>query len=44
MAALDALDAARADGLWAAGFISYEAGYALEPRLAPLMPEGRRHC
>jgi len=42
VAALDALDAARADGLWAAGFISYEAGYALEPRLAPLMPAGRR--
>ena len=40
--ALAALDAAQAAGLWAAGFLSYEAGYALEPRLGPLMPEGRR--
>lgn len=40
--ALDALDAAQRDGLWAAGFVSYEAGYALEPKLAPLMPEARR--
>ncbi|MCU9849660.1 aminodeoxychorismate synthase component I [Defluviimonas sp. WL0024] len=41
-AALAALDAARAEGLWIAGFASYELGYALEPRLQPLMPEGRR--
>ena len=41
-AALAALDAARADGAWVAGYASYELGYALEPRLAPLMPEGRR--
>ena len=41
-AALDAVDAARRDGLWLAGYASYELGYALEPRLAPLMPEGRR--
>ncbi len=40
--ALEALDRAQADGLWAAGFLSYEAGYALEDRLLPLMPEGRR--
>ena len=40
--ALEALDAARAAGLWAAGFLSYEAGYALEPRLAELMPQARR--
>lgn len=39
--ALAALDAARAGGLWAAGFLSYEAGYALEPRLTALMPEAR---
>lgn len=37
--ALAALDAARARGLWVAGWIAYEAGYALEERLAPLMPE-----
>jgi para-aminobenzoate synthetase component 1 len=41
-AALAALDAARADGQWVAGYASYELGYVLEPRLAPLMPEGRR--
>ncbi len=41
-AALDALDAARAEGLWLAGFASYELGYALEPRLAPMMPARRR--
>jgi para-aminobenzoate synthetase component 1 len=40
--ALDALDRAQKDGLWAAGFVSYEAGYALEDRLAPLMPANRR--
>ena len=41
-AALDALDAARAGGRWLAGYASYELGYALEPRLAPLMPAERR--
>ena len=40
--ALLALDAARADGKWIAGYASYELGYALEPRLAGLMPQGRR--
>lgn len=39
--ALAALDAARAAGLWAAGVLSYEAGYALEPRLAGMMPADR---
>lgn len=38
--ALARLDAARAQGLWVAGYIAYEAGYALEPKLAHLMPEG----
>ncbi len=38
MRALAVLDAARAAGKWVAGYLSYEAGYALEPRLAPLMP------
>ncbi|MFN4096209.1 MAG: aminodeoxychorismate synthase component I [Sphingomonas sp.] len=34
--ALAALDAVRAEGLHAAGYIAYEAGHALEPRLAGL--------
>lgn len=29
-------------GLYAAGFFSYEMGYALEPSLQPLMPENRQ--
>jgi para-aminobenzoate synthetase component I len=37
--ALARLDAARAAGKWLAGYISYEAGYALEPALNALMPE-----
>ncbi|WP_054301151.1 aminodeoxychorismate synthase component I [Gemmobacter sp. LW-1] len=41
--ALARLDAARAAGGWIAGYLSYEAGYALEPKLAPLMPENRDH-
>ncbi|MEO5615357.1 MAG: aminodeoxychorismate synthase component I [Cypionkella sp.] len=36
--ALARLDAARAQGKWVAGYIGYEAGYALEPKLAALMP------
>ena len=40
--ALASLDAALAAGEWLAGYAAYELGYALEPRLAPLMPEGRR--
>lgn len=41
-AALAALDAARAAGHWLAGYASYELGYALEPKLAGRMPDGRR--
>ncbi len=37
-----ALERALARGAWVAGFASYELGLALEPRLAPLMPAGRR--
>ena len=37
--ALARLDAARAEGKWLAGYIGYEAGYALEPKLAALMPD-----
>jgi para-aminobenzoate synthetase component 1 len=40
--AFQAADAALKAGRWLAGFVSYEAGYALEPRLAPLMPGERR--
>ncbi|MCB1549281.1 MAG: aminodeoxychorismate synthase component I, partial [Hyphomicrobiaceae bacterium] len=36
------LDMAVKAGLHAAGYLSYELGYALEPRLAPLMPASRR--
>ena len=43
-AALAALEAARGAGHHAAGWFSYELGYALEPRLLPLLPaaEDRR--
>ncbi|MBA4352457.1 MAG: aminodeoxychorismate synthase, component I [Rhodobacter sp.] len=34
-------DAARAAGAWVAGYVAYEAGYALEPKLARLMPARR---
>ncbi|WP_373488677.1 aminodeoxychorismate synthase component I [Blastomonas sp.] len=34
---LDRLRDAQRDGLYAAGYLAYEAGYALEPRLAPLL-------
>ena len=40
--ALAAAEDARQRGAWIAGYIAYEAGYALEPRLAARMPEGRR--
>ena len=39
--ALAQAEAARAGGAWLAGYIAYEAGYALEPALAPLMPRRR---
>lgn len=40
--ALTALDQARADGLWLAGYASYELGYVLEPKLLPRLPDTRR--
>jgi len=40
-AALAAIEAARAAGRHVAGYFSYELGYALEPRLLPLMPRDR---
>lgn len=39
--ALAAAEAERAKGGWLAGYVAYEAGYALEPRLARLMPRKR---
>ncbi len=39
--ALAEAEAARAAGAWVAGYVAYEAGYALEPRLARLMPRRR---
>lgn len=39
--ALAEIERARARGLWAAGFLSYELGYLQEPRLAPLLPPQR---
>lgn len=41
-AAFAAMAQARADGCWLAGYASYELGYALEPKLATLMPGNRR--
>ncbi|MBN7784195.1 aminodeoxychorismate synthase component I [Ponticoccus gilvus] len=40
--ALDRMERARASGKWCAGYVSYEAGYALEPALQHHMPDGRR--
>ncbi|MFN3275478.1 MAG: aminodeoxychorismate synthase component I [Paracoccus sp. (in: a-proteobacteria)] len=39
--ALAAMQAAQARGCWLAGYLSYELGHALTPRLAPLMPAAR---
>ena len=41
-AALEQAEAARRAGKWLAGYFSYEAGYLLESKLKPLLPEGRR--
>ncbi|TCL08835.1 aminodeoxychorismate synthase subunit I [Shimia isoporae] len=40
--ALAALDQARDEGRWVAGFCSYELGYTLEPRLSAHLPDARR--
>lgn len=40
-AALDAMAAANADGHYLAGFLAYELGYVLEPKLLPLLPPHR---
>jgi para-aminobenzoate synthetase component 1 len=40
-AALDRAETMRQAGFWIAGYVAYEAGYALEPRLQRLMPRRR---
>ncbi|QEX16822.1 aminodeoxychorismate synthase, component I [Hypericibacter terrae] len=40
-ATLARIAGARVRGLHAVGYLAYELGYALEPKLAPLMPAGR---
>jgi para-aminobenzoate synthetase component 1 len=40
--ALDRAESARAAGAWVAGYVAYEAGYALEPKLRPRMPRRRK--
>lgn len=40
-AALDRAEAMRQAGFWIAGYVAYEAGYAMEPRLNRLMPRRR---
>ncbi len=39
--ALARAEALRGKGAWLAGYVAYEAGYALEPKLARLMPRKR---
>ncbi len=40
--ALEHAEAARQSGKWLAGYLAYEAGYLLEPKLRPILPNGRR--
>ncbi|WP_282601808.1 aminodeoxychorismate synthase component I [Paracoccus sp. PARArs4] len=40
--ALAAMEDAQAQGRWLAGYLSYELGHALDPRLHRLMPETRQ--
>lgn len=39
--ALARIEQAQASGKWCAGYLSYEIGYALEPKLLDHMPDGR---
>ncbi len=41
-AAWKAMQRAHEAGKWLAGYLSYEAGYLLEPKLKELLPEGRK--
>lgn len=40
--ALEAAQQAHEQGKWLAGYLSYEAGYLLEPKLRPILPKERR--
>lgn len=40
--ALEEAEAVRRAGRWLAGYVSYEAGYLLDPALHAFLPEGRR--
>lgn len=40
--ALERIEEARSMGRWLAGYISYEAGYLLDPALENLLPSGRK--
>jgi para-aminobenzoate synthetase component 1 len=40
--AMEEVQRAHDAGKWLAGYFSYEAGYLLEPKLAPILPPGRR--
>lgn len=40
--ALEIVQRAHSEGKWLAGYFSYEVGYLLEPKLRPILPEGRR--
>ncbi len=40
--ALRRLDGLRRAGKWLAGYLSYEAGFAFEPKLEAVLPQGRR--
>ena len=40
-AAFDAMERAKADGKWLAGFMSYELGYLTSPKLKDLLPPDR---
>jgi len=39
--ALEDIERALSEGFFCAGFLSYELGYLLEPKLSPLLPEDR---
>ncbi|MDS1137887.1 aminodeoxychorismate synthase component I [Nitratireductor indicus] len=42
LAAFEAADRARHGGYWVAGYVSYEAGYLLDPKLRPNLPKERK--
>jgi para-aminobenzoate synthetase component I len=38
----DSIEAARREGKWLAGYLSYEAGYLFEPKLQTVLPQKRK--